>query len=96
MKDKFWPFNDEPNVMVITSKNILERKTEILTISHDEDDGMWQFLDNSDLNEDDARILSLKEICEIDETVKELANLPLGWHAWRERRGSTWYKKINR
>ena len=39
-----FPFYDAPNTATITCCHILENGEPILYVSHDEDDGMWQFL----------------------------------------------------
>lgn len=90
-----WAFTDEPNVMVMTTKNIVNNKNTILSVWHDADDGMWQFLDATDIKEEDAMLISLEEIVNIDDSVKEVLDLPLGWVAWREQKGSTWKKQID-
>lgn len=38
---KKWLFNDDPNVAVITTKNILSRTMDITRVFHDSVDGMW-------------------------------------------------------
>ncbi|MFU2090157.1 hypothetical protein EQP59_03760 [Ornithobacterium rhinotracheale] len=88
---KKWLFNDDPNVAVITTKNILSRKMDITRVFHDSDDGMWQFLDSSeDITENDAVIVGLKEIVDLDKTINELHTLPLGWSAYRDDKNSNW------
>lgn len=88
-----WTFTDEPDVMVITTKNIVSNKKPILSVWHDADDGMWQFLDGTDVNEEDAMMISLAEIVNIDNTVNEVSDLQLGWVAWREQKGSDWKRQ---
>ncbi|GKX68630.1 hypothetical protein [Inconstantimicrobium mannanitabidum] len=88
-RDK-WRFIDKPNIMVITTKSIIDNKIAILSVWHDADDGMWQFLDGTDVNEDDAILISLENIVNIDNSVNEVSNLPLGWVAWREEKGFEW------
>ena len=39
-----WPFDDPPNVAVVTTRDVTEDKVPILFVSHDRDDGAWQFL----------------------------------------------------
>lgn len=90
---KNWTFIDKPNVMVITTKNIVNNRSAILSVWHDADDGMWQFLDGTDVNEEDAMIVSLEQIVKIDNSIKEVLDLPLGWVAWREQKGSVWNKQ---
>jgi len=90
---KDWPFRDPKNVMVLTSKNIIEGISSIVYVSHDEDDGMWQFHDGSDVEADDAILVSLEEVVSIDNTIKELYDLPLGWIAWRNEKNNEWKRQ---
>ncbi|MBN6187782.1 hypothetical protein JQN58_12800 [Aneurinibacillus sp. BA2021] len=65
----------------------------ILYVSHDEEDGMWQFLDDNELDTDNALIISLKEIIKIDPSIVELSDLSLGWIAWRENEQQKWNRE---
>ena len=88
-----WPFADAPNVAVFTSKKILTGDDWIYYVSHDEDDGAWQFHPKSGpAAESDASVAGLKTILDLDPTVAEVADLPLGWCAWRERQESPWHR----
>ena len=62
----------------------------ILYISHDEDDGMWQFLCGKLHETDDARIVSLKEVFDLDNSVGALKDMPCGYCATRENREDDW------
>lgn len=73
----------------------MNKESSILLVSHDEDDGMWEFLDGDDINEEEAMIVSLLEIAQIDITVNQIADLPLGWIAYRENVYSEWVKQKN-
>ena len=86
-----WPFEDPPNMAVITTRDILEGAA-ILLVSHDEVDGGWQFLPNRAVVDADARIVGLREIWMLDPTVGTLADLPLGWQAWRAAPGDPWQR----
>lgn len=90
-----YKFMDDKNTMVITTKDILERKKDILFVSHDEDDGMWQFLDGDDVLEEQAVIVSLHEMVGIDDTINILHDLPLGWIAYREKVNLDWIRCEN-
>lgn len=93
MEQQDWPFDDSPNVAVFTTKYVLEGKDWINYVSHDLDDGAWQFHgDSSPVSEEDARIVGLKEIVKRDSSVLELKDLPLGWCAWRETKVSEWQR----
>lgn len=89
-----WPFSDPPNVAVIANKRIVHDGDWIAYVSHDVEDGAWQFHigDRNALNESDAAVVSLRSIVQLDPTIVELADLPLGWEAWRESKDSKWHR----
>jgi hypothetical protein len=78
-----WPFDDSPNLAVITTRQITDQGVPILFVSHDGNDGGWQFLTGGPLIEEDARVVALRRIWTLDPSVGELADLPLGWQASR-------------
>lgn len=91
-----WPFGDEPrNVAVITTRQVLAGRP-VVRVSHDADDGMWQFLCDSPGGADgerptsDGRVVALEQALLLDPTLAELGDLPLGWGATRERPGAPW------
>jgi hypothetical protein len=89
-------FNKSPNTMVITLNAILNGEKPVLQVSHDEEDGMWQFLDGSKaLDTDNARIVTLEEIFKIDESLSSLWDLPLGWKAERVNKEALWNRRKN-
>ena len=62
----------------------------ILHVTHDTD-GVWQCLNNeTELKEEDAVVLSLDEIIEIDPTLLEITHIPMGSKAYRKNIGSEW------
>lgn len=85
-----WPFDDPPNLAVITTREVLEQGAAILFVSHDEDDGGWQFLTGGPALEEDARVVALRRIVALDPSVGELADLPLGWQATRRAALEAW------
>ena len=85
-----WPFKDPENLAVITLKQIVHNGQPILHVVHDSADGGWQFLGWSDASEEDALLVALHRIVRLDPSVRELADLPLGWHAWRKSPEEMW------
>lgn len=77
-------FNEDKNVMVITTKKILENKDKIYTVYHDSDDGMWQFIGTSDSDNSEVCLVSLEEICKLDDSVNDLYDMPCGFMAYKE------------
>ena len=85
-----FPFDENPNVAVFTCRHVLDENKPILYVSHDEDDGMWQFLCGEMHTEEDARIVALQTIYELDESLAALTELPLGCSAERTYVGGDW------
>ncbi|MGD1944362.1 MAG: hypothetical protein ACFB0G_23950 [Leptolyngbyaceae cyanobacterium] len=85
-----WPFDSPENCAVITLAQIMEGSTPILYVTRDEDDGGWQFLDGGNVTEENAMVVSLRRIADYDPTIKQLANLPVGWYAVRSAIDKPW------
>ena len=85
-----WPFPDPEETEVVTLDRIVRREAPILLVSHDIDDGGWQFVDGNQVFEEDGEVVLLGEIAQLDPTVIDLADLPIGWHAWRPSRDQPW------
>jgi hypothetical protein len=88
-KPSEWPFQEPENASAYTTVFILDRKSPILGVLHDSD-GSWQFLSGDAINEADVRAVCLGCIYELDKTIGELAELPVGWEAWRPNPQSPW------
>ena len=78
---------------MFTTRQVLEREEPILHVTHNIDDHGWQFL-GSDARAEDAKIISLEEAVELDPSVLQVADLPLGWHAWRASVEEAWIREI--
>lgn len=85
-------FDEDPRLGVVTTAAVLAGAP-ILMVSHDEDDGGWQFLCGTTNASEDGRIVHLEEIVATDSTVTEVADLPLGWIAYRTAVGGEWKRE---
>jgi hypothetical protein len=85
-----WPFADPKNTAVISTKQVIFEGQDICFVSHDAEDGAWQFLDGGIPDVVHATVVSLESIVAVDPTLMQLANLPLGWTASRSAKGSGW------
>lgn len=79
-----WPFDEAENFAVFISTRILMDKRPILCVTHDEDDGAWQFHSGDLTGPEEALIVSFREVYDIDRTIGLLAGLPLGCFAERK------------
>lgn len=89
-----WPFNLPKKKVVLTSRHVQEGAP-ILYVSHDDSDGRWEFHPHEKFGteEADVRLASLKSLYQMDESLGQLADLPGGWHAWREMPGENWQRE---
>jgi hypothetical protein len=85
-------FNEPENTAVITTDDIMNGLRPILRVSHDADDGCWQFLDGLPVDIGKAKVVALSEIVQLDPTLLEVADLPLGWVAERNDESGSWRK----
>jgi hypothetical protein len=85
-------FKDPPNTAVFTTKFVIEDQKTITYVTHDSDDGAWQFFSDDEFDdfESVAKIVSIQQIVELDLTILELANMPIGHYAIRENMTDDW------
>jgi hypothetical protein len=88
-----WPFDQPPNCASLTVRQILRDRGPILHVCHDADDHGWQFLGWADAEVADGMEVCLSEILRLDPSIREVADLPPGWHAWRRAIGETWVRE---
>ena len=90
-----WPFDQPPNCAVITLRRIVFGSAPILHVTHDSDDHGWQFLGLEDAQEKEASVVCLSTILSLDPSIREVADLEPGWHAWRHAVGAPWKREQN-
>lgn len=90
-----WPFDQAENVAAFTSRFVLEERFPVLRVVHYSDDHSWAFECGTTNSSEDIRIIGMGEVAALDPTIMEIADLPLGWGASREKVGGSWdrYKK---
>jgi hypothetical protein len=90
-----WPFTDPPNVPALTTVHVLDGRLPIRLVTHDEDDGTWQVLCGTTDEPADSRLVEFEKLYAQDPSIGQLADLPLGWKAWRESPDSPWVRAVN-
>lgn len=87
-----WPFDQQPRVAALTTRQVLEQGLPILRVVHYSEDEDWAFTCDTTNATEDIRIISMQEALSIDQTISEVANLPPGWGAARTVVGGKWVK----
>ena len=90
-----WPFDQPRNCAAFVTREVMDREEPILVVSHDSDDHGWQFIGSSDGTPENARIILLSEAVGLDPSVLQLADLPVGWHAWRDSPDDPWIREAD-
>lgn len=94
--NKKWPFDQAANVAVITQKQIIFDHAPILMVTHDAEDHGWQFLNLTiPVTVASSSVVGLGEIVKLDPSLMEIADLPVGWRAKREKIGAKWVREKN-
>ena len=88
-----WPFDQSRNCATFSLRQIFQEEKPILYVSHDEDDHGWQFLSGEEFKEEDAFVVGLEEIVQLDPSVLDIADLEPGWIAKRESISDPWKKE---
>jgi len=88
-----WCFADPPNLAAFITISAFEHGVPILYAEHAADDGAWTFLDSPNWTLDDMIAVCLMHVVDLDPSLRELADLPLGWAAERPARGASWQRR---
>ncbi len=93
--DSQWQFQDDPTAMVFSLRQIIVGHAAVTHVTHDSDDGAWQFIEAVNPQEEDGCVCTLEEMILIDSSLIEIADLPLGWRAIRSEIGAPWRVEKN-
>jgi Domain of unknown function (DUF4262) len=88
-----WKFPDPPHTGVYTTKLVMSDQESIVYVSHDAEDGAWQFHGTSESKIESASLVCFHHIVDKDSSIKELADLPRGWCAWRDAASDPWIRE---
>lgn len=88
-----WKFRDDPHTRVFLSETVHKGTEPVTYVSHDAEDGSWQFLGESMSDGGGPVISCFHHPIDSDPSLAELADLPLGWYAERDRVGEPWTRK---
>jgi hypothetical protein len=88
-----WPFPEREDTAVFTSRRILDGAHWVYYVTHDAEDGAWQFHPHDGLTpERDAAVVSLKTMVALDSSLRVVGDLPRGCYAWRVAPDAPWVR----
>jgi hypothetical protein len=88
-----WKFSDDPHTRVFLSETVHNGTEPVTYVSHDAEDGAWQFLGDSMSDGGGPVISCFHHPIDRDPSLAELADLPVGWYAERPAAGEPWSRK---
>lgn len=88
-----WKFPDPPHRQAFLSETVHNGTEPVTYVSHDEEDGAWQFLGDSMADGGGPVLSCLHHPIDNDPSLAELADLPLGWYAERAKVGEPWVRR---
>ena len=74
---------ENKNKSAITTKYVVNNNSIIVSVFYDED-GDWQFLGEEEVSEEDAIVVSIQEMIDIDKSLVNLPDLKEGESAYRK------------
>ena len=85
-------FKESEKTAVFTTKFVMLENKEITLVYHFGQDSAWQFSSNDEFKnyKDVAMLVELSQIIKKDNTILEIADLPLGYLASRKSKGEKW------
>lgn len=84
-------FKDDLNVAVLTTKFVIREGEAVRNVFHHSDDGMWEFTGATQGIEDtDYLVVGLGNMIELDNTLLQISDLPLGGKAHRSGINEPW------
>jgi hypothetical protein len=86
-------FDELLSTTVFTTRRVTELSYPVLVVSHDAEDGAWQFLCGTTNDPKDGVTESLASMVGRHPELEELADLPRGWIAWREDETHEWVRE---
>jgi hypothetical protein len=87
-----WTFPDSPHTLVFLSRSVFSNAEPITYVSHDVEDGAWQFVGPGMTGGDKPVLSCFHHPIDHDPSLKELADLPLGWYAERATPEHPWIR----
>lgn len=88
------PF-DSPVGRVFTTAAVMFEQLPVLLVTHEAEDQAWQFVNGHGDTEEGMKpiLVHARHFVELDGSIAQLADLPLGWRAWRASPDADWIRE---
>ncbi len=91
-----YPFTDRPDLLVLTCSHVLDDGATVTKVCHHWNDNAWEFVCDGAHTDEEAVVVSIAELCEIDPSLHLLCDLPVGGCAVRKSKSHAWeYGRID-
>jgi len=88
---KEFKFREPESTACFVCDHVISKTRPILYATHEAEDGCWQFLcGKTDHEDSNIKIISLKQATEIDSSINDLYEMPLGIGADRKSQNDKW------
>jgi hypothetical protein len=87
------PWREDMSLMVVTQRSIVNEQRPVMVVIRNSADGHWLVFTDENPGVDPQITVSFKDLVALDETIKEVADLPYGWRAWRSGKGEPWDRR---
>ena len=85
-----YQFEQPCDTACITCSHVLNDGAPVLFVTHDADDGGWQFLCGAEHDIEDATVIGMGSVIDLDPTLNGLHDMPEGYGATRDALGARW------
>jgi hypothetical protein len=86
------PWDDPLDPVAVTVGEVALGERDVLLVIHDEGHGGWQFYDGDDVSQRKPFIIPKADLLNIDPSLNEVIDLPVGWRAERRSKYHPWNK----
>ena len=87
-----WAFDQGPSVSALSTKQVMEQGLPVLQVEHYADDASWAFTCGTTDDESDGMVVSMESVVAKDPLLVSIADLPVGWSAWRSSATAPWQR----
>ena len=88
-----WSSEESKREIVISQRSVVNGERPILTVLRDSVSGQWTFITDENPQIDVPTTVTVGDILKLDETIREVSDLPPGWIAIRKEKGAPWVRR---